>query len=682
MKTLAEYSVAPIGGIDTRRPQPQDSSNYIENMTLENDGTWSTRIGYEKFYPSMSNYVPWTTHSAVSALYVWETRYGRKTFHMHVTNGALVYTQGNPAALTVLLTGLTEPGSTEGGAHFAESGRFLVFANGHQHPKLFDGRFIRDLGWTRQPSPPVAWGVTPELAPTPAKPAPNHTNIPTPTRAPETSLLGLGSDTASAKNRYKWKVAFVSDTGSISPVSVESNTVEWVTPTTGLRYTVYMDSLPIGPAGTVARYIYRTKTLLGDDADSVYYFAGAVLNNTEVSYYDSTGDIELGSEAPSEGDSILFPIQQVHTIAMFDSCLWVAGRSDPSRIWHSLPGKPEQYTALDYHDVSSRAGGAVVVMQAYRDILYIIRERAVDIIVRREDGGYVLMPLEGGIGTVAPDTVTVIPGMGVIFLSTDGVYLLAANPSGTGLVSVEKISEGIEEIVRRQNPDLISKATATYSQKWNEWHCYFTADSQTKNNMGLVLHTNRGSWSVRGGFPVGAISTNAKGDIIFGHNLLGSNGLAEQQGLFVITRRRRLGEVVDNQELVPKAPPTSIYESAWIDFGDTRQTKAYRYVTLRIKTTGSHLLALEVFRDERWEGVTGKNHELQPSEGPSQKVYGVAKYDAVNWDGPRTVEVRFDIPATTAYAMKYRFETIDDVELVGHTFGVVSYPATLGRGRG
>src|SRR5581483_6100628 len=83
---------------------------------------------------------------------------------------------------------------------------------------------------------------------------------------------------------YSYKVTYVTDNGETTASSA-SNTI-----TTGGGNNRATVTIPTGPTGTNARYIYRTAV-----GGSTYYFLAQILNNTTTSYTDSIADASLAT---------------------------------------------------------------------------------------------------------------------------------------------------------------------------------------------------------------------------------------------------------------------------------------------------------------------------------------------------------------------------------------------------
>lgn len=100
--------------------------------------------------------------------------------------------------------------------------------------------------------------------------------------------LALGNVNA---GKHSWKVTFVSAAGESVPGPVSNH------PVYDRAYEVALSSIPVGPAGTTARKIYRTAA--GDSGP--YKLVATISNNVQTDYMDNLADSGLGASPPSSG---------------------------------------------------------------------------------------------------------------------------------------------------------------------------------------------------------------------------------------------------------------------------------------------------------------------------------------------------------------------------------------------
>ncbi|MBI4637673.1 MAG: hypothetical protein HY727_15150 [Candidatus Rokubacteria bacterium] len=89
---------------------------------------------------------------------------------------------------------------------------------------------------------------------------------------------------------HTWKVVFVHSAGGKTLGGTTSNTVTIA----GSAKRVDLSSIPLGPAGTTAREIYRTKAGQGS-----YFLAVTINNNVDTTVSDNVADASLGAAIPT-----------------------------------------------------------------------------------------------------------------------------------------------------------------------------------------------------------------------------------------------------------------------------------------------------------------------------------------------------------------------------------------------
>lgn len=105
---------------------------------------------------------------------------------------------------------------------------------------------------------------------------------------------------------HSWKVSYTSSAGEAIPSTASSA----VTIVSGSQ-SVTMD-IPLGPASTTSRKIYRT--VAGNTGN--WKLVGSVLNNTSTTFTDSVADSALGADAPSTDASLVGNISVGSILAM------------------------------------------------------------------------------------------------------------------------------------------------------------------------------------------------------------------------------------------------------------------------------------------------------------------------------------------------------------------------------
>lgn len=198
-----------------------------------------------------------------------------------------------------------------------------------------------------KPRPGIQWFGTVPLLPT--------ASAPTATKTTGTAL-GIGV--------YDYVVTFVNANGETTIGSVGS-----VTTTSGSQ-DVNLTAIPIGPGGTIARNIYRTKV-----GGSVYFLLHQLADNTTTTYSDTTVDASLSATEPPINNTAFIKAMNgfnyydtgegTHIICVGDGNVFRS--EDDAQTWTICSG----YTLNTTTDVN---------MVQYNSYLYLTN--GVDIIVR------------------------------------------------------------------------------------------------------------------------------------------------------------------------------------------------------------------------------------------------------------------------------------------------------------
>lgn len=717
------YEVPTAGGVETRLPQVPENAGAAENLISDKKtGGWSTRVGYEKYFPNRTDWTPFNSADtvninmgAVYSLHVAQGLTGGARQHtMFEADGSLYLlyeASGVPTTLLTLQSGRHIPTPTEAASWYTDTPYGTVITNGVDRPILVQpwplGQgspqayaqsmipfTVRDFGFIGSPAPVEPHPVVPfgVANTTPAPPGGGRTTLwcPSDSRAiSDGARWGLGfavndSGTDYAKEAlFGWAVSFITNTGSEGPLSPLATSTWQLPPNAeGFRHAVALD-IPIGPEGTVARKVYRT-TNFSDDysspGDTTLYFIDLVRNNVEDVFFDAVRTANLGSAAPVIPTGPL-PAPKARFSALFKGCLFLdGGITDGKTIFYSAPGLIEQFDAANFIELSAE-GGAITALYSNYTTLVVFREDAIDVITGDYGTGFQISTISNGITCRAPHSVKAIPGLGVVFLALDGVYAITGGLQGGAINDILNLTLAQDEIIERITPDCHAKAVACYSAEHREYHLYVPYNGNDRPNRGLILHidrlgrTQQSPWTERTGFPVGAVATRFDGTIIFGHNT-GTEGVAPpavtdaiNRGLFVISNHRSMGYTYDpnTQALVYGAPPTSRYKSAWFDFGDAQVKKQVSYVTLWMLTTGEPEITLRHYKDFNNSAVQERTYKAQPPDQENLPTFDLATLNTgQTYQDARLVPLRFSLHQQSCSWFAFEWETDDDLIMVGY----------------
>jgi hypothetical protein len=676
-----------LKGIYEKYPQPVESVMELVNWQVDQyTGGWSNRIGYEKYDSSASSFSPFVTNR-IDSLFYSQRHQGSQDSILFEQAGVLYQLNDFVGTLQkkILSTGRTQPKSSEVGTQYAQFGRFVLYANGYDRPgkthlwpcTSYTSNYLIEypLGFQHPPSAPVVWGI--ETDPSVAAANGDKSSIwfytqPLPRADPKNKGLGIAID--AKENKYKYKVSFVNTAGSEGPMSTPSNTVEWDTTVNVLLYAVTLE-IPIGNNDVVARRIYRTKNF-SDDAGNdglIYYFVSEIPNNKDDFFIDDIPDASLGSVSPLITDSITFPSMQCRYLGVYKDCLFIDGGIDNDLIlYYSYPAQPDRYAALSFLTLAHRQGGGLTGFFSYFNILLVFREYSIDI-VRGDYPNFSATNLTQYIGTPATNTIKGVVGLGVLFLSYDGVYSININVEYSDNPTVKNITSHLRDTFERINKDAISKACAVYSKKRREYIVHFPIDGSPVNNLALVYHTDKGSWSIRENIPAGQLIVNAGGDVLFGMADTVPNTDTEH-GIMVLSRKRTAGSSIVADVMTDKLPLVSTMRSAWLDLGDPATKKKIHSIYLFIATGGDQPVSLDYYMDFEYNKPnTTLSLRQQRPDFIDQNVYDKVKLD-VNafWEEPLVTTVRYDVHSQACSYFQWRIQTQKDVHIIGYAIDFTS----------
>jgi len=697
-----------VGGMEQSLPQDPVNANLIENWAVDRATLGlSSRVGYEKYRPDPADvWAPFGALGRIDSLYVMQSSVsGARQSILFESGGSLfLYYEVGQANVLLNLRGRAVPTATDTASVYAEYGDRVVITNGYDAPIVVRpwplprsaeitasqlASLSRPVGWYGLPNQPDPLKVAiVNGSVTPVESTRDFTGESTTNWYPSNPLalsfaniFGTGinrgsSPTESADNAFEFRVSFISDTGSESPLSRPCE-VSWEIPPGegGYRYAPTI-RIPLGPPGTVARRIYSS---LNDESE--FFFLADCRNNIEEIFHCFRRSNTLSVPAPAAEDSSIFPAPRARCCAIFKDCLFLDGGVDEgNRLFFSKPSLIDQFGVADYISLSS-GGGSITGLYPYYNNLIIFRESAIDVLT----GSYPTFSVQTVTRQVAcrsPQTIDAVPGKGVFFLALDGVYCMKGGLDGGSVMELEDVGAPLSDDLERLTQECAPRAVGKYSPTEKAYHLYFPANGNDRPNLGVVYHLEKEGWSIRSGFPVGCIDRLHNGTLIFGHHTGNPSNQNLEAGLFVLSSIRNMGGALVQDAYTPGPPPVSIYESAWHDFGDAQVKKQVQYLTLWIKTTGSVNLLIDDFKDfEYTPSGSDTRFVAQPPDQTLQPVFGTAIIGTDQWQDTRLVCIRVPIAQQSCSWFKFRLTTTDDLLLVGYELEYVARGTNVIAGR-
>ena len=685
MKNIV-YRVRSLGGISELQPQPENDASEITNWKVdETSGGWNTRVGYERYNPKdTSGFSPFDSLKRIDSIII-HSRRNRAMETVLLTSGGVQYyinDFGTTMVLSTLESGRNVPTNSELPTQYVPFGKFTIILNGQDEPIKYDGWPIDRSSFSNTPlSTPLGFEFRPP-APTPWDVKVTYTSTPSGNNVSlwfnRNSGFGLGipkTNTGNtASNKFYYKISYISDTGSESPLSLSSDVVQFTTTgggtTADLRYAVAIE-IPTGGDNVVARKIYRTKNTSSDAGnDKTFYFLDTIPNNVDTLYYDSTRTIGLGAQAPTELESVPFPARRANIGCDFQGSLFLnGGPTDSFTLYFSNPLKPDQFSNFDFITVGNSLGGGITALHTYYNTMLVFREKSIGVVTGSYPN-FQLTQVSSSVGTTATNTIETIPELGVVFLAEDGVYLFSGGGAGVyggAVAQLQKISIPIHNKMKFINKAVLARAVGAYSTKTREWHCYLAIEGSEKPNLGIVYHTDKQAWSLREDFPVSCITSDRVGNLIFGHHTgAAASGTNNPAGLFVITSRRTQGQSVVADSIVDNSSFTSTYKSRWHDFGNPTKKKKVHHVIIYCKTTGDVSMPLKHYIDFTYTGTATTTMKQQRADHTDQFVYGTAILDTDTWEDQFVTQIRYPIAINACSNFAFEIETTNDTTIIGY----------------
>ncbi len=408
----------------------------------------------------------------------------------------------------------------------------LYLCNGYDPVICFDGYKTSEAGYSVPPSPPHATAADPRMT------NPDCDTINKGSHDFGVGEIGLGlldendpaSDETFFVGTFSYRVSFVNERGQESPISAVSDMVlvrtRHFASSDVVRGFVHLQ-LPIGPPGTVARRLYRTKnnialTFEGDNefnidpSQAVFFFHSEIQDNMSTTFDDCSPDFMLGSQL-STSDYGAIP-SGVKYMASFKNTMFYAGMT-ANQLRFSRPLFPEITPLANTIEIGASSHGPITGMYATKNALVVFKTRAIYLIKGDTSSGFYAQTLTEDSGCVAPGSIREIPGVGLVYLGLDGVNVLDGALENTGTQTrVSNISAPIQKYIDDINFSAALNVRSIVHHKDKEFWLCIPRIGQQENDMILVFHYDIGAWSIRPDFPVKCVVETAdhRGYVYFG----------------------------------------------------------------------------------------------------------------------------------------------------------------------
>ena len=706
---IIKFKDAP--SIDQRWKESSGAAERIQNFRIDPQGDgwladrglepWKSFAGAKILQTETSPYLD----KPVDSQFIWTKQSTGQVYHFIEQGGELYYLWGNNGNFTLasdfwadkvtIDTGRRIRKLGDSGTQYIPYGNRLLIINGYDRPIWFygDNKF-RDFGFTI---------ATPSLQALPIQVDYDSTidlkegiNHP---RFDESNVLGLGNDGDTDVSYYTYRMTYVSDSGSESPFG-STTSVDWQNKTNWTyKHGIFLQDISTGKKGIVARRIYRTKNqrtggITVGGQDQLFYLVKQIDDNSTTDFIDTRPDTSLINEAPSLTASSLISTTYAYGAA-WNNRLWLGGGPDhPTRIIYSDDGFPEQFGAFSYFDIGASSGGHITQIFPYYNNLLIFRERSIEII-RNLDGVFTISQLTPDVGTIASNTVALVPSVGVTFLNKDGIYTVVGGLDGGSTVSVQKISDTIGKEIQNINVAALPNSCAAYSKKEKEYWLHYVRKGETVPTRGIVIHTYNGAFSFRGAnvkadeylWSFTTIQSDPDGNFILGTKpswtLNGSpsnpnttGAVGRLVGLQVWSGATFWGNALTAGALqqetfrqysgANETLQKNLWESNWINFGDGTIKHRVFSVEMEMVSFGDNLVELEWGQDYDIKWLSAGTNKITKPElvftTKEDPVFGPADTSITkstftigtsNLKSGRIVNIRWDV--NTSLVENFRF---------------------------
>lgn len=703
MKTQS-FTLARLRGVDLRYQVSSDSASDIQDMHWSLNDSWTSCGGFRPITNYNQNYTPWgdvvyrplisadylpaptpgggstggtsssgavslgpsfggadAQYIAIESLHWFAQHNGARQFMVwEDSDGKLVRFRGDtPSAPYVNLIDRqtnewdgvervryvrTTPGPATQSVVW---GGRIYMVNGQDEPIVYDGRVTGRAGYIQAPSPPSAELVFRDFSETDTSYwlGTRLRNQGLGSSQPFEASDGEGNYSDAKLCGYKYRVTFVNRRGQESPMSEPCAVVSFECGDEGKTRFVQV-TLPTGDAETVARRIYRTRDIYdafgqptSRDYGFNFYFVKEVQDNITTVIEDGVSDGNLGSLADPEDFGPWPP--QARFISTFKNTLFLAGMPN-NQIRFSAPNMPEVFPLNNVFDISEGDGGEVTGIYPTRNALVIFKPRGIYLVKGDPLNGFYVQTLTKDIGCIAADSIAEVPGVGVVFLSESGIYVLEGALENTGSATgITELSVPIRKWFDDLSDSALSGAVGIVYHKDREFWLCLPGLGETENTVVYVFHYSVGAWSRRFDVPVRcAVETKDHRGYLF----FGSGDVVARPGIYVYTHSEiRRGSSWGNPVGQVVQP---LYQTSSLNFGNVYAGIQPAYVNIYAVARGSLGLSLNLNVNRELdqsldEAKTREQRDLiQPELSFSSELLYV---DDTKWGHYRPIPFRYDV---------------------------------------
>lgn len=455
---------------------PGQFAAEVQNLQMTSEGTLRGVRGPAPLIPDYGSGYPWP--GRVYGVHHARLDRGMREVTLVRAGTVLMEQTGWTQGTRDLATGLSSDPNARFPDTFVEVAGKIVWCNGVDSPRIYDGYRMLPLGYDTRPGAPSATGPGDTGHPV----FRNQNGYSHPGKIGEPGNFFSASSGALLSGNWYYYVQFEDAFGNRSPLSLAGGPVklrqeytqsiywqDYANYTTmasgeGAAYPGYplgllavslddlmrqflVSGLALGPAGTMARIVYRTAF-----NDPTPRFLCRLDDNATTVFTDNTPDAGLGDAAEEYIAVPTFGLAWEHS-----GCLYVVdGRS----VRRSEPLFPGTFARDAFCTLPDEPTGGF----SFAGKCYATTETG---IFRIEDTGTTLVAsaLPNGVGMVAPQSGDAT-GLGVyVGLGRDGFWTMDAEEA------VRPVSDAIRPVFRRLLPGALSRACGRWNPLKREYVC-------------------------------------------------------------------------------------------------------------------------------------------------------------------------------------------------------------------
>lgn len=591
----------PLGAAHEGLRSVEGRAAEILDMRHDDEGVWETPAGLYKILDTTAN-------KPVVGMYVFAQRPNQAHFVLEVANSeteALIQRARWPAGTVQTVDTRRRSAGVDGGTLFLQSGRWLYMFSSTDSPRRWDTNRVAPVGFSTIPGPPTVMGGDQGLDADDVDMA--SRDFASPLQDLSTQR-GVGPEAAADGIDAEWRLGYaitlVNDLGQESPPSPIVFASGKNDESTLFGRLLCRVSWGRQPSHIRAVRLWRTLNLIHGDPTLTrgltMFLHSEYATAAPVDLWDHTPDDELGVVTLDYQFSGLMPIAP-RAAAFWQGGLFVGGAAnDPTRVYYSYPGLPEQFPSNNYLVVGSPQTGGIVAIVATQKGLLVLKQGGVYLVRGSYAAGFTVTAVDETVGCAAPRAVELVaPLNAVVFLGRTGPHLVDLG-SDDEAARVKPIA-GCKKTWRLEVGAELSGARVGHNPDHGEVWWLVPRGGDPFPSLGLVFHYRAplgAGWSLRRGWGIYSLHWH-RGRMYAG---------GSQEDLYVLT------DASASKSLEPVTPMESSYLTGWFEAEERVGVNEALVSVVGRGRAAALTVHLEVNRDEREQLQTATARAAQHTE--------------------------------------------------------------------